>query len=60
MNAFSHVVFLIITLIFPPFGLVWLCCAVSASNKRKRLEDRRRDEQIELLKIIANQGKGNK
>lgn len=60
MSAFSHVVFLIITLIFPPFGLVWLCCSVSASNKRKRLEDRRRDEQIELLKIIANQSKGNK
>lgn len=57
MSAFSHVVFLIITLIFPPFGLVWLCCAVSASNKRKRLEDRRRDEELSLLREIAGRSK---
>lgn len=58
MSAFAHVFHLIITIIFFPWLIVWVACVVSSGNKRKRLEDRRRDEQIELLKIIANQNKG--
>lgn len=54
MNAFWHLIHAILTLIFFPWALVWLCCAVSAGNSRRKIENRRRDEQIELLRRIAN------
>lgn len=60
MNAFWHLIHAILTLIFLPWALVWLCCAISASNKRKRLDDRRKEEELHLLRTIANQTKGEK
>lgn len=60
MNAFWHLIHAILTLIFFPWALVWLCCAVSAGNKRKRQQDMKRDEELHLLRIIANQTKGEK
>ena len=56
MSGFSHVVFLILTVIFPPFVLLWVCCAVSAGNSRKRKEDKRKDEELQLLRKIASRG----
>lgn len=53
MSAFSHVVHLIITVIFFPWLIVWVACAVSAGNKRKRKEDKRKDEELQLLREIA-------
>lgn len=55
MSAFSHVIHLILTIIFFPWLIVWVACAVSASNSRKRMEDRKRDEQIELLKQLVKE-----
>lgn len=55
MSGLSHCVFLILTIIFPPFVLLWVCCAVSAGNQRKRQEDRKRDEQIELLRQLVKE-----
>lgn len=60
MSGLSHVVFLILTIIFPPFALLWIICAVSAGNQRKRLEDRRKDEELALLKELVKQSKGVK
>lgn len=60
MSAFWHLIHAILTLIFFPWALVWLCCAISASNKRKRLDDKRKEEELHLLRIIANQIKGEK
>lgn len=60
MSTFSHFIHLVITIIFFPWAIVWLCCAISAGNSRKRLEDRRREEELQLLRAIVNQTKGEK
>lgn len=60
MSGLSHCFFLILTIIFPPFILLWICVAVSEGNRRKRLEDRRRNEELELLRKLVNQTKGEK
>lgn len=57
MSTFSHFVHLIITIVFFPWAIVWLCCAISAGNSRKKMEDRKRDEQIELLKQLIKEKK---
>lgn len=54
MSAFSHLIHAVLTILFFPWALVWLCCAVSASNSRKRKEDKRKQEELELLRKIAN------
>jgi predicted acyltransferase len=56
MSAFSHFVHAVITILFFPWALVWLCCAISASNSRRKRDDRRRDEELQLLRRIANRG----
>ena len=53
MSGLSHCFFLILTIIFPPMGLLWICVAVSEGNRRKRLADRQRQEELELLREIA-------
>lgn len=60
MSGLSHCVFLILTIIFPPFVLLWVLCAISAGNSRKRKEDKRREEELQLLRTIVNQTKGEK
>lgn len=50
MSGFSHCIFLVLTIMFLPFGLVWICCAVSASN-RKRKED------MDLLRQLLKEKK---
>lgn len=57
MSAFAHVFHLILTIIFFPWLIVWVACTVSASNKHKRLEDKRRDEELQLLREIAGRSK---
>lgn len=56
MSGLSHVVFLILTLIFPPFALLWIICAVSAGNGRKKREMDMKREELQLLRKIANRG----
>ena len=58
MSGLSHVVFLILTILFPPFALLWIICAVSASGGRRKREDKRKEEELQLLRIIANKTKG--
>lgn len=60
MSTFSHFIHLVITIIFWPWLIVWVLCAVSAGNSRKRKEDRRREEELQLLRTIVNQTKGEK
>jgi len=57
MNAFWHLIHAILTLIFFPWALVWLCCAVSAGNKRKRQQDRERQEELDLLRELVRKSK---
>lgn len=60
MSTFSHLVHLIITILFFPWAVVWALCAISASGSRRKREDKRKEEELQLLRIIANQTKGNK
>lgn len=57
MNAFWHLIHAILTLIFFPWALVWLCCAVSAGNSRKRKQDRERQEELDLLRELVRKSK---
>lgn len=60
MSTLSHLIHFILTILFFPWALVWLCYAISAGNKRRQIEDKKRDEELQLLRIIANQTKGEK
>lgn len=56
MSAFSHLIHAILTVLFFPWALVWLCCAVSAGNQRKKADRRMREEELQLLRKIAGRG----
>lgn len=51
MSGLSHCVHLILTLIFFPWLLVWICCAVSAGNRKKR------KEEMDLLRQLFKEKK---
>lgn len=53
MNTFTHFVHLVITIIFWPWLIVWVLCAISASNSKRKRDERRKDEELELLREIA-------
>lgn len=57
MSGLSHCVFLILTILFPPFILLWVICAVSAGNQRKKADRRMREEELELLRELVRKGK---
>lgn len=57
MSTFSHFVHLVITIIFFPWAIVWLCCAISAGNSRKRKQDRERQEELQLLRELVRKSK---
>lgn len=48
MSGLQHCFFLILTLIFLPFGLVWLCCAVSSGNRKRK-------EEMDLLRQLVKE-----
>lgn len=50
MNGLSHCVHLILTLIFFPWALVWICCAVSAGNRKRK-------EEMDLLRQLVKEKK---
>ena len=56
MSGLSHVVFLILTIIFPPFALLWIICAASAGKSKRKQDLRMREEELQLLRKIANRG----
>ncbi len=60
MNGLSHCFFLVLTIIFPPFILLWVCVAVSAGNQRKRKDRQLQERQLAALEELAriNQWKG--
>jgi hypothetical protein len=53
MSTFSHFIHPVLTIIFFPWLIVWILCAISAGNSRKRKEDKRREEELQLLREIA-------
>lgn len=57
MSGLSHVVFLILTIIFPPFALMWIICAVSAGNSKKRQDRKLMERQTAALEELARVGK---
>lgn len=57
MSAFAHMCHLIMTVIFFPWIIVWVGCAVSAGNSRKRKQDRERQEELELLRELVRKNK---
>jgi len=60
MSGLSHVVFLILTIIFPPFALLWIICAVSAGNSRKKRDRQLQERQLAILEEMnrVNKFKG--
>lgn len=50
MSGLSHCIHLILTLIFFPWALVWICCAVSASNRKRK-------EEMDLLRQLVKEKK---
>lgn len=50
MSGLSHCIHLILTLIFFPWVLVWICCAVSAANKKRK-------EEMDLLRQLVKEKK---
>jgi len=59
MSGLSHVVFLILTIIFPPFALLWIICAVSAGNSKKRQDRKLMERQTVALEELARANKVN-
>lgn len=57
MNPFAHVIHILLTILFFPWGLVYLCCLVSAGNKRRREEAGMKKEQLELLRQLVKERK---
>lgn len=57
MNPFAHVIHILLTILFFPWGLVYLCCLVSAGNKRRREEAAMKKEQLELLRQLVKEKK---
>lgn len=57
MSGLSHCVFLILTVLFPPFCLLWIVCAVSAGNQRKKADRRMQERQTAALEELARVGK---
>lgn len=58
MSGFSHFVHIVLCFLT---GFLWIpiyvLCIISSGNKRKRIEDRRRDEELQLLREIAGRSK---
>lgn len=57
MSAFAHICHLIMTVLFFPWIIVWVGCAVSAGNSRKCKQDRERQEELELLRELVRKNK---
>lgn len=57
MSAFAHICHLIMTVLFFPWIIVWVGCAVSAGNSRKRKEAAMREEEIALLRELVRKNK---
>lgn len=53
MSGFAHVVFLIMTIIFPPILLIWILCACSASGARKKKDRELMERQTKALEEMA-------
>jgi len=50
MSGLSHCFHLILTIIFLPWLLVWICCAVSANNRKRK-------EEMDLLRQLFKEKK---
>ena len=57
MNPFAHVVHILLTIVFFPWGLVYICCLVSAGNSRRRKEAAMREEELALLRELVRKNK---
>lgn len=57
MSGLAHALHLIMTVIFTPWIVVWVCCAVSAGNQRKRQDRRMQERQTAALEELARVGK---
>lgn len=57
MSAGAHLLHIILTILFFPWALVYLCCAVSAGNSRKSKQDRERQEELALLRELVRKNK---
>lgn len=52
-----HILHLIITLIFFPWVLVWICCAMINSQHNARVDRFKRDEEMRMMReALARSG----
>lgn len=57
MSGIAHCFHLVLTLIFFPWVLVWICCAVSAGNKKRKEDRRLQERQTAALEELARVNK---
>jgi len=57
MSGFAHFVHFIITILFFPWVIIWIICAVSASNKHKKSMKDLQIENNQLLRKLADKEK---
>jgi len=57
MGAGGHIIFLILTILFPPTIILWILCALCGSGNKRKKSLTLQEENNRLLKIIAEQNK---
>jgi len=61
MSGMAHFVHFILTMLTGFIWLpIWIICAICIGSGRKKREMRMKEEELQLLRIIANQAKGEK
>lgn len=59
MSAGGHLFHAILTILFFPWALVWLVCAISSGNSRKKKDRELLERQTKALEELARANKIN-
>jgi len=59
MSGFAHVIHLILTICFFPWIVVWIIYALCAGSSNRKKSERKKDEEISLLKELVENSKRN-
>lgn len=59
MSGFSHVIHFILTLLTGFLWLpVWIICSLCAGSSNRKKAERKKDEELSLLRELVNNSKG--
>jgi len=54
-----HILHLILTLLFWPWLLVWICCAMLNSQHNAKVDRIKRDEEMRMMREALTRGRNN-